>query len=64
MRARWFVRELERVNRAHEQQVATLVATIAHLAGNPLPTMSEPPVDVEAELEPALARYTLYPEEP
>jgi hypothetical protein len=34
---KWWVREIERINRAHEAERAQLIATIAHLSDRPLP---------------------------
>lgn len=44
-RDRWWVREIERINRAHQAERAELVATIAHLARQPLPDLGwqQPP---------------------
>lgn len=36
-RDKWWLRELERINREHREERAELIATIAHLAGQPLP---------------------------
>lgn len=54
-RERWWVRELERRERAWEAERAQLVATVCHLAGKPLPTVAEPePAEPEFEYEPDL----------
>lgn len=36
-RDRWWHREIERMRREHNAQVQTLIETIAHLSGKPLP---------------------------
>ena len=41
-REKWWVREIERMNRAHAADRADLVATICHLSGKPLPVESAP----------------------
>lgn len=39
----WFIRELERTNRAHAAERAELIATISRLAGKPAPDPWQPP---------------------
>ena len=41
--AKWYMRELERRDRAHAAERAELIKTICHLTGRPLPEI-EPPV--------------------
>lgn len=59
-REKWWVREIERINRAHAEERGRLIDAIAHLAGKPLPKPPEPAADEPAE-EPALP-YLLSPE--
>lgn len=40
---RWWIRELERRERAHASERAELVATICRLAGQPVPDEWRPP---------------------
>lgn len=45
-RDKWWIREIERINREHREERAELIAAIAHLAGQPLPDRgwgSQPP---------------------
>jgi hypothetical protein len=49
-REKWWVRELERRERAWQVERASLVKTICHLAGKPLPVDS--PLDVEPVPDP------------
>lgn len=34
---KWWVREIERIQRAHREERAELIQAIAHLSGRPLP---------------------------
>lgn len=36
-RDKWWIREIERINRQHAAERAQLLAVVAHLAGRPLP---------------------------
>lgn len=46
---RWWVREIERINRVHAEQVSQLIAALAHANGRPLPdTTARPAVPVPA----------------
>lgn len=52
---KWWVREIERINRAHAEERAELVATIAHLARQPLPAHGwDAPPELEQVHEPRL----------
>lgn len=41
---KWWVREIERMNRAHAADRAELVATICRLSGKPMPDAWQPTV--------------------
>lgn len=50
-RDRWWVREIERINRAHAEQTAQLVAALAHANGRPLPDSTPRPAAVPVKAE-------------
>lgn len=50
-RDKWWVRELERINREHARERGLLVATIARMAGAPDPA-ERPPLETEEPEQP------------
>lgn len=57
-RDKWWIREIERINRAHAEERTVLIDTIARLAGKPAPDPWTAPVE-----EPEPPTWTTSPEQ-
>lgn len=64
-RDKWWVREIERINRQHAAERAELLAVVAHLAGRPLPQPADTftPMFPDADYEHVDSALDLEPED-